>query len=293
MWRERWIYVLALPGIVYFLLFHYWPLLGNIIAFQDYSPFLGYFRSTWVGFANFARLFTDPDILIVLKNTLVISLLQLIFVFPSGIILALLLNAVVSERLKRLMQSVVYLPHFLSWVIIVSIWQQIFGGDGFINHLITGTGGQPIDFLGNPNLFQPMIILQIIWKESGWSTIIFLAALSGINLQLYEAAVVDGASKWRRLWHITLPGIRNIIALLLILRIGSVLSTGFEQIFLQQKGMPMEVAEVIDTFVYSRGILNGEWGYTAAVALTKALIGLILIYTSNKIARKFGEEGLL
>jgi putative aldouronate transport system permease protein len=292
LWRDRWIYVLVLPGLIYFLLFYYLPLLGNIAAFQDYSPYLGFFSSPWVGFENFQRLFTDPDVVIVLKNTLVISLLQLVFAFPSGIILALMLNAIPSERFKRMMQSVLYLPHFLGWVIIVSIWTQIFGGDGFVNHLIKGVGGHPVDLMTNPALFSPMIIAQVIWKESGWSTIIFLASISGINAALYEAAVVDGASKWRRMWHITLPGIRNIVIMLLILRLGSVLSVGFEQIYLQRGGFSMEVAEVIDTFVYSRGILNGQWGFTTAVALTKAVLGVVMIWAANKLAKKFGEEGL-
>ncbi|GHO84045.1 ABC transporter permease [Dictyobacter formicarum] len=291
-WRDRWIYLLILPGLVYFLLFYYLPLLGNVTAFQDYSPYLGIFKSPWVGLANFAQLFSDPDVLVVLKNTLIISLLQIIFAFPIGIVLSLVLSAIPAERFKRFIQSILYLPHFLGWVIIVSIWQQIFGGDGFINHLIIGMGGKPVDLMTNPALFKPMIVLQVIWKESGWSTIIFLAAIASITPELYEAAVVDGASKWRRIWHITLPGIRAIIIMLLILRMGSILSVGFEQIFLQRGGFTMDVAEVVDTFVYSRGIINGLWGYSAAVALTKAVIGIVMIWAANKLVKKFGEEGL-
>jgi len=228
MWRERWVYAMLIPGLLYFLIFHYLPLLGNIAAFQDYSPFLGFFRSPWVGFTNFTSLFVDPDVIAVVRNTLIISLLQIVFAFPVGIILALLLNAIISERFKRIMQSVLYLPHFLGWVIIISIWQQIFGGDGFISNLITSTGGKPLDLLTDPDFFKPMLILQVIWKESGWSTIMFLAAIVGINFQLYEAAVVNGAGQWRRHWHIILPGISNIVVLLLILSLGNVLSVGFE-----------------------------------------------------------------
>ena len=291
-WRARWAYLLILPGAVYFLTFYYLPLLGNVVAFQNYSPYLGFFRSAWVGFGNFDNLLTDPEFFVAVRNTLVISLLQIIFAFPLGLALALMLNAIISERFKRLMQSIVYLPHFMGWVIIVSIWREIFGGDGFVNHFITGVGGKPIDLLTNPALFQPMMVLQVIWKESGWSTVIFLSALSAIDLNLYEAAVVDGANKWRRLWHVTLPGLRTIIALLLILRLGSVLNVGFEQIFLQQQGVNSGVSQVIDTFVYTRGIVNGQWGLATAAGLIKAIVGIVLIFISNKVAKKLGGEGL-
>ncbi|HZR38809.1 MAG TPA: ABC transporter permease subunit [Ktedonobacteraceae bacterium] len=291
-WRERWVYLMLVPGVIYFLIFYYVPLLGNVAAFQDFSPFLGFFRSPWVGFSNFVSLVSDPDVIAAIKNTLIISVLQIVFAFPAGIILALLLNEIVSMRFKRIMQSILYLPHFLGWVIIISIWQQIFGGDGFLNHLITGMGGKPLDLLTNPNFFKPMILLQVIWKDSGWSTIMFLAAITGIDFSLYEAAVTDGAGRWRRLWHITLPGIRGIIILLLILRLGNVLNVGFEQVYLQQAGLSAAATQVIDTFVYNNGIINGEWGVATAAGLVKALIGVILIYTANRIAKKVGEEGL-
>jgi putative aldouronate transport system permease protein len=291
-WRRRWVYLLLLPGLIYFLAFYYLPLLGNIVAFQDYSPYLGFARSPWVGLANFKQLLADPEIGIVIQNTLIISVLQIIFAFPVGIILSLLLNAIISERFKRFMQSVLYLPHFLGWVIVISIWQQMFGGDGFLNHFLMGIGGKPLDIMTNPDFFKPLVVLQVIWKESGWSTIIFMAAITAIDISLYEAAVVDGANKWRRMWHITLPGIRNIIILLLILRIGGILSTGFEQIFLQRTAVGLNASEVVDTFVYDRGIVNGDWGFSAAVALTKLVIGALLIFAANKTAKKFGEGGL-
>ncbi len=291
-WRERWVYVLLFPGLLYFLAFYYLPLLGNIVAFQDYSPYLGFLRSPWIGLTNFARLITDPEIGIAIQNTIVLSVLQILFAFPTGIALALLLNALTSERFKRLMQSVLYLPHFLGWVIIISIWQQIFGGDGFLNHFLVGMGGKPIDLITNPNFFKPMVVLQVIWKDSGWSTIIFIAAMAAIDTSLYEAAVVDGANKWRRMWHITLPGIRGIIVLLLILRIGNILNTGFEQIFLQRTAVGLNASEVIDTFVYSHALLSGDWGFAAAVALIKTVIGALLVYTANKIVKRFGEVGL-
>jgi putative aldouronate transport system permease protein len=290
--RARWAYLLLFPGLLYFLTFYYLPLLGNIIAFQDYSPYLGFFRSPWVGFSNFASVFTDPEIGTVITNTLVISILQILFAFPVGIVLSLMLNALISERFKRFMQSIVYLPHFIGWVIIISIWQQLLGGDGMLNHFIIGLGGHPTNIMTNPDFFKPLVVLQVIWKETGWSTILFMAAITAIDASLYEAAVVDGASKWRRIWHITLPGIRGVIMLLLILRIGNILNTGFEQIFLQRNAVGLNVAEVIDTFVYDRGIINGNWSVAATIALVKTVIGAILVYAANRAAKRMGEEGL-
>jgi len=296
LWRQikrgYWTYLLLLPGLLYFLCFYYVPLLGNVIAFQDYSPYLGFLKSAWVGWGNFVSVFNDPEFGTVISNTLVISLLQIIFAFPAGIILALMLNALLHDRFKRFMQSVLYLPHFIGWVIIISIWQQIFGGDGMLNHLVTGLGGHPINIMTNPDFFKPLVVLQVVWKETGWSTILFIAAITGIDLSLYEAAVMDGANKWRRTWHITLPGIRGVIVLLLILRIGNILSTGFEQIFLQRDAVGLNAAEVIDTFVYDRGIINGNWGLAAAIALLKTVIGAVLVYSANRIAKQLGEDGL-
>lgn len=292
MWRERWIYLLILPGLIYFVLFQYLPLLGNVIAFQDFSPYLGFFDSTWVGLANFTRLFSDPDVGTAITNTLIISLLQIIFAFPIPIALAIMLNNMISNRIKRFLQSVLYLPHFISWVIIISIFQQILGGDGLVNNFIRGVGGKPLDIMSNPDFFKPLVVIQVIWKDSGWGTIIFLAALTSIDLALYEAAVIDGANRWQRLWHITLPGIRSTIILLLVLRLGTILSTGFEQIFLQRNAVGAQAAEVLDTFVYFRGVQAGDWGFSTAVGLVKGLVGLVLILAANKVARKLGEEGL-
>lgn len=292
LWRDRWTYLLLLPGLLYLLIFYYLPLLGNVIAFQNYSPYLGFFHSTWSGLANFTSVFTDPEFGVVISNTLIISFLQIIFAFPVGILLALMLNGLVSERFKRFMQSVLYLPHFLGWVIIISIWQQIIGGDSLVSHLLTTFGVKSFDLMTNPNFFKPLVVLQVIWKESGWSTILFLAAITSIDPALYEAAAIDGANKWRRMWHVTLPGMRGVIIMLLILRIGTILSTGFEQIFLQRTGVGLNAAEVIDTFVYDRAIVNGDWGVAAAIALLKTVLGAILIYGSNRLVKSLGEDGL-
>ena len=291
-WRERWMYLFILPGLLYFLVFEYLPLLGNVIAFQDYSPFLGFRDSPFVGLDNFRRLFTDPDFKIALRNTLQIEFLQLLFAFPAPLGLALVLNSMVSERVKRTMQSIVYLPYFMSWVIIIALWQQIFGGAGFINQILRNQGLETINIMGNPAFFKPLVVLQGIWKEVGWGTIIFLAALTKIDTQLYEAAVVDGANGWRRLWHVTLPGIRGVVVLLLILRLGSMFSVGFEQYFLQRGAVGPEAAEVLDTFVYFRGIQGGDWGFSAAVGLVRGVVGTLLILSANWLSKRLGEEGI-
>jgi putative aldouronate transport system permease protein len=289
--RERWMYLFILPGLIYFVVFRYLPLLGNVIAFQEYSPFLGFTDSPWVGLDNFRRILTDPEVAGAIRNTLSIAILQLVLFFPAPIILALVLNSMVHEPLKRLMQSVLYLPHFLSWVIIVALWQQMFGGDGVLNQALRVSGNEPINIMNNPLLFKPLLVLQLIWKDTGWGTIIFLAALTKIDTGLYEAAAIDGAGPWRRLWHITLPGIRSIIFLLLILRLGRILDTGFEQIFLQRGAVGADAAEVLDTFTYFRGIQGGDWGFSAAVGLVKGLVGAMMVFGSNWLIKRSGEEG--
>ena len=290
-WRERWMYLFILPGLFYFGIFRYLPLLGNIIAFQEYSPFLGFRDSPFVGLENFQRMLTDPDVGVALRNTLIIAVLQLLLFFPAPIALALLLNTMVHEPLKRLMQSVLYLPHFLSWVIIIALWQQILGGDGLINQALRVSGSEPINIMANPAFFKPLVVLQLIWKDTGWGTIIFLAALTKIDTSLYEAAAMDGAGFWRRLWHVTLPGIRSVIFLLLILRLGRILDTGFEQIFLQRNAVGARAAEVLDTFTYFRGVLGGDWGFSAAVGLVKGVVGAVLVFAANRAVKAFGEEG--
>jgi putative aldouronate transport system permease protein len=290
--QERWMYLFIIPGALYFLVFAYLPLLGNVIAFKEYSPFLGIRESPWAGLDNFRHLFTDRDFHVALTNTLKIELLQLAFAFPAPLILALVLNSIISERTKRGMQSIVYLPHFLSWVIVIALWQQIFGGAGFLNQLLRSQGVDTLNIMNNPAFFKPLVVLQSIWKDMGWGTIIFLAALTKIDIALYEAAVVDGANGWRRLWHVTLPGIRAVIVLLLILRLGAALSVGFEQYFLQRGAVGPEAAEVLDTFTYFRGIQGGDWGFATAVGLVRGVVGTALVVTANWAAKRFGEEGI-
>lgn len=291
--RDKVLVLFAVPGLAVLLLFQYFPLLGSVIAFKDYQPFLGITGSTWTGLHNFAVIFNgDPAFVNALENTLTITLLQVFFVFPAPIALALLLNSLGSERLKRIVQSVLYLPHFLSWVIVVAIFQQMLGNAGLLNNTLRAHHWSTFNVIGNPGLFKALLTSQVMWKDTGWATILFLAALSQISPALYEAARVDGAGTWRQIWHVTLPGLRGIIVLLLILRLGDVLSVGFEQIVLQQGPVGKPSSEVLDTYVYNNGVLGGEWGVSAAVGLVKGLVGVVLVLGANKLAHIFGERGI-
>jgi putative aldouronate transport system permease protein len=291
--RDRVLLLLAVPGAAVLLLFRYVPLLGNVIAFQDYQPYLGIMHSPWNGVQNFSIIVNgDPAFRTALVNTLVITVLQVVFVFPAPVALALLLNSLLSERLKRIVQSVLYLPHFLSWVIVVAIFQSMLGGSGLLNNWLRAHGHGTISVIGNAGIFKELLTSQVIWKDTGWATILFLAALSQIDAALYEAASVDGAGRWRQLWHVTLPGLRSIIVLLFILRLGDVLSVGFEQILLQQGPVGTQVSEVLDTYVYHNGIIAGQWGVAAAVGLVKGVVGVALVLGANKVAHLFGEPGV-
>ncbi|MET9533055.1 MULTISPECIES: ABC transporter permease subunit [unclassified Streptomyces] len=290
--RDKVMLLLTLPGLLYFVVFHYIPLLGYMVAFQDYQPYLGYMHSAWTGFANFSSAFGDPAFWSATVNTVEIAFVQLIFFFPVPIALALLLNSIVSDKLRRFIQSVVYLPHFIGWVIIVSIFQQVLGGAGLLPDLLGDLGLPRYDMMSDPNAFPWLIALQSIWKDAGWGTIIILAALLGIDKQQYEAAAIDGANRWRRLWHVTLPGIAPVIILLLILNLGQILSVGFEQILLQRDAVGPGSGEVLDTYVYYHGIKDNQWGISAAVGLVKAVVGTVLVLGANKFAHRLGHEGV-
>jgi putative aldouronate transport system permease protein len=291
--RDRALYVLGLPGIVFFILFKYVPMWGVVIAFQDYSPYQGILNSTWVGLKHFERLFSNPDFFLLLRNTLAINALNLVFFFPLPIILSLLMNEIRHVVFKRTIQSIIYLPHFLSWVIIAGLSFLILSqGDGVVNKLLVEAGFEKIDFLTNPDLFWVMLTIQSIWKEAGWGTVIFLAAMASVDPQLYEAAKMDGAGRMRQAWHVTLPAIRSVIVVLLILRIGHTMDVGFEQVFLMMNGPVSNVAEVFDTYVYRLGIRQGQFSFTTAVGLFKSVIGLILVIIANRLAKRFGEEGV-
>lgn len=291
--RDAFLLLLGAPGIAVILLFHYVPLLGNVIAFKDYQPFIGINDSPWVGFDNFRLILDgDPDFLNALSNTLVISFIQVVLVFPVPIALALLLNSLLSERVKRVVQSVLYLPHFMSWVIVVAVFQQMLGNSGLLNTWLRARGLDGFHIIGDPGLFKALLTSQVIWKDAGWGTILILAALSRVDLSLYEAAAADGASRMRQMWHVTLPGIRGVIVLLLILKLGDALNVGFEQIVLQQRAVGTDASEVLDTYVYTNGVLGGNWGVSAAVGLVKGLVGVALVLAANKGAHLLGESGI-
>lgn len=292
MWRERWMYALMLPGLLYYLVFEYLPLGGNVAAWQDYSPYLGLDRSLWVGWDNFVRIFEDPELIRAFWNTLLLSFLQIVFAFPAPLAMALLLQSILSDRVRRSIQAIVYLPHFIGWVIVISIWNEILGPLGVLNAILHGLGLPGADIIGNPAAFPALVTAQVIWKEVGWGTIIFLAALLNIPTELYEQAAIDRAGPWRRLWHVTLPGLSSVIVLLLILRLGSVLSVGFEQILLQQPIYGADAAQTLDTFVYFRGINGGDWGLATAAGLVKGVIASALIIGSNALAKRLGGEGI-
>ncbi|MFC4589398.1 ABC transporter permease [Sphaerisporangium corydalis] len=291
--RRDWpLLLMTLPAAGLLLVFHYVPLLGNVIAFQDYSPYVGIKDSPFIGLANFQWLLQDQSFWDATLNTLGITTFQLIFYFPIPIVLAILLDSVVRPRLRLMIQAVVYMPHFFSWVLVVTLFQQMLGGAGLISQILRDHGRQGIDLMTDPGTFLLLVTGESVWKDAGWGTIIFLAALAAIDQNLYEASAVDGAGRWRRMWHITLPGLRPVIILLLILRLGDALNVGFEQFFLQRDAVGREAAEVLDTFVYWRTLTTGEWSYGAAAGLVKGLVGLLLILVANKVAHRFGEQGI-
>lgn len=293
MWRYRTLYLMALPGIVYFLVFKYLPMGGLIISFQEYRPFLGILGSPWVGFEHFVRLFTEDTFFMLLRNTLVLSLLLMLISFPVPIVLALLLNELRSKIFQRSLQTIIYIPHFMSWVIVVSIFYVMLTTDGgAINNLIVALGGEPIGFLTDPDWLRPMYVFQHVWRTAGWGTIVYLAALTAVDMSLYEAAEIDGANRWKQTWHITLPAIRATIIVLFILSIGDFLELGFEHMFLLLNSMNREVGEIFDTFVYTAGIQNGQLSFATAVGLFKGLVGLILVIGANSLAKRLGEEGV-
>lgn len=291
--RDKYLYLLILPGVLFFILFKYVPMWGIVIAFQEYSPYLGVFKSEWVGIEHFIRFFSNPDFMLLFRNTMMISLLNLLFFFPLPIILSLLLNELNNELFKRVIQSIVYLPHFLSWVIIAGIsFLLLSQSSGVINMIMESMGLPKYDFLTNADTFWGLLVLQNIWKETGWGTIIILAAITGVDTQLYEAAKIDGANRWRQTWHITLPAIRSVILVLLILRLGHIMDVGFEQVFLMSNGAVARVADVFETYVYRNGIGQGQFSYSTAVGLFKSVVGLILVVLANRLAKRIGEEGV-
>jgi putative aldouronate transport system permease protein len=291
--KNRWSYLMLLPGVLYFIIFKYVPMWGVVIAFQNYQPFLGLFHSQWAGLDHFNTFFSDAAFWQLFRNTSILAVYNLVFYFPLPILVALMLNEVRIAVFKRFVQTVIYIPHFVSWVVVIGMAYVFFTTEGgVVNEIFAQLGWPKVNFLVSENLFRTMMMTEVIWKDTGWGTILFLAALAGADPQLYEAARMDGAGRMRQMWHITLPAIRSTIVILLILRLGHFLDNGFEQIFLSLNAMTREVGEVFETYVYRIGIQQGRFSYSTAVGLFKSVIGLILVVGANYLARKLGEEGV-
>ncbi|MER6157588.1 ABC transporter permease subunit [Streptomyces sp. NPDC001868] len=296
--RDRTLILMTLPAVLLVLVFNYIPILGNVVAFQDYDPYLSdngfvaIFQSPWVGVEQFERIFADSAFWHAVQNTFVLFFLQLVLFFPIPILLALLINSIVRPRIRAVAQAIMYLPHFFSWVLVVTVFMQIFGGAGVIAQTLRQHGYDGFDLMTNPEIFKYLVTVEMIWKDAGWGIIVFLAALSSVSHDLYEAAAMDGAGRWRRMWHITLPALRPVIALLLVLRVGDALTVGFEQLLLQRQAVGVDASDVLDTYVWWNGIRNQDFSYAAAAGLVKGVVGLALVLTANKVAHLMGEQGV-
>ncbi|GAB6929143.1 ABC transporter permease subunit [Paenibacillus sp. JCM 10914] len=292
--RKNWqLYALFTPVLIYFIVFHYVPMYGVQIAFKDFIANRGIMDSPWVGFKHFERFFNSFYFWRIIKNTMGIGLYELIVGFPIPIILALMINEARSSKFRRFVQTVTYAPHFLSTVVVVGMIMMFLSPvSGLVNNVITSFGGEPIAFMTEPSWFKSIYVWSGVWQGMGWSSIIYLAALAGIDPQLHEAAKVDGASWLRRIWHINLPGIAPTMTILLILNIGSILGVGFEKIFLMQNSLNMEASDVIATNVYRSGILGAQYSFSAAVGLFNSIVNFIMLITVNRIARRVSENSL-
>ncbi|MCL2058532.1 MAG: ABC transporter permease subunit [Oscillospiraceae bacterium] len=287
---NRYFYALMMPGLIYLIIFRYYPMYGILMAFKDFSFAKGIIASPWNDFANFKQLFQSTVFFDVLRNSVVLSVLRIVWGFPIPIILALLINEIRAMPYKRTTQTLMYLPHFISWVALMGIIHAFLTmEDGIVNMLIFRLTGTKINFLGSPQWFRSLVIITSLWKEAGWGTIVYLASLSAINPEYYEAATVDGANRFQKLRHITVPGIADTIMILFILRVGSVMSNGFEQTFLLQNNLNLDVAEVFETYTYRIGIVGGRYSFSAAVGLFQNVVGAILVFTTNQMARAMGR----
>ncbi|MCR2807695.1 ABC transporter permease [Paenibacillus soyae] len=290
--RKHWIlYLMILPGILYYIVFKYVPLAGSVIAFQDFQIFKGIGGSEWVGLENFQYIFSYQDFYTVLRNTAVIAFYQLVFGFPAPIILALLFNEVRLMLAKRFVQSLFYLPHFLSWVVVGGIVFELLSSQGVINAVREWLGLEQILFMQEQKYFRSIVVISAIWKDVGWGTIIYLAAIAGINPNLYEAAVMDGANRWKQTMHITLPTMFPTILVLFLLNIGNFLELGFDQIYNLLTPMTYSVGDIIETYVYRAGVLQGQYSVTTTIGLFQSIIGFALLWIFNRMARKT-EQGL-
>lgn len=293
MYRARYLQLLILPGLVYFIIFQYGPMYGVLMAFQNYRPRLGISGSEWIGFTQFIKFFNHPHFGRLIINTLAINILQIIFVFPVPIIFALLLNELRGKYFKRTVQTISYLPHFISLPAIIGMLTMFLSPtDGIINRIIVNLGGTPIYFLAMPEWFRPLYILSDVWTTTGWSAIIYIAALSNVNQELYEVAGLDGASRLKMMWHISLPSIAPTIIILFLLNIGKIMSLGHEKVLLMQNPFTYETSEVISTFVYKRGLEQAEYSFSTAVSVFNSVINIIILVMANSVSRKVSETSL-
>lgn len=286
------IYFMLIPVVIYYFVFHYWPMYGALIAFKDYSPKLGVSGSEWVGFKHFINFFKSPSFLTVLGNTVRISLTTLLWNFPAPIILALLINELKSAKFAKVVQTCTYLPHFISLIVVCGMVKDFTRDMGIITYILSFFGVPKVSLLGYPQYFLPIYVGSGIWQQVGWSSIVYLAALTGVDQQLYEAAKIDGANKWQQTVHVTLVGILPTIVTMFILRMGSVLSVGYEKIILLYNDATLEVADVISTYVYRKGILEQSWSFSTAVNLFNSVINLAFLLITNKISSKVNETSL-
>ena len=292
--RRNWrLYLLFVPVILFHIIFKYVPMYGAVISFKDYTPLKGIWESDWVGFKHFADFFSSPDFLRLLFNTLNISIQMIVFGFPAPIILALMMNEVQNTKWKKVIQTTTYLPHFVSMVVICGILRSFVTDTGFITVMLNKLGMvDKVDLLSKKEFFVPIYILSDIWQSIGWNSILYLAALTGINQELYEAAAIDGASRWQQLFAVTLPGIAPTIVVMFILRIGNIMSVGFEKIILLYNPLTREVADVISTYVYRRGLVESNFSYSSAVGLFNTLVNFLLVIMANKLSKKVNETSL-
>ena len=290
--RNKGLYLLLLPVVIYYIVFHYYPMYGAQIAFKDYSPAKGIEGSAWAGFKHFQSFFNSIYCGRLIKNTLVINIKNLVLGFPAPIILALLLNEVKNVGFKKVVQTISYLPHFISTVVICGMITSFCGSDGIITSIFTLFGYPKQNLLYNQNLFQPIYVISGIWQTIGWGSIIYLAAISGINDELYEAARIDGAGRLKQVWHVTIPGIMPTIITMLVLRVGNMMNLGYEKIMLLYNSAVYETADVISTYVYRKGILDMSYSFSTAVGLFNSVVNLILLISANQISKKLTESSL-
>ncbi|MDF2925088.1 MAG: protein lplB [Paenibacillaceae bacterium] len=291
--RNKWLYFFLIPGMTYLLIFRYIPMFGIVIAFKELDLLKGIWASDWIGLDNFRYLFTSSHFYRVLKNSLLLSVYQIIWGFPAPIIMALMLNEVRNLAFKKMTQTIIYLPHFISWVVLAGIVTSFLSpSTGIINHFVTASGHEPIAFLLKPQYFRTILVSAEIWKEVGWGTIVYLAAMTGIDPTLYESATMDGASRIQKIIYITLPGIAATIVVLFLLKLGHILDNGFEQVFLLYNPMTYETADVFETYTYRVGLQEGRMSYATAVGLFKGIVGFVLVVSSNRVSRMISGKSI-